>query len=193
MESTIISENVKDFEGPHDPFPDGSRLDAALWYARLGFLVFPVHGIRDKECTCGRGPRCEHSGKHPRTLHGLSDATTDQKQIQEWWRMWPDANIGVRTGPESGVWVLDVDGDEGQTSLEALEREHGPLPKTWGVKTGRGEHIYFAWPADGTIQNSIGKLGRGLDIRATGGYVIAPPSQHASGAVYQWITDEGGL
>jgi putative DNA primase/helicase len=113
--------------------------------------------------------------------------------IRRWWERWPAANVGIATGPESGIFVLDVDGEDGQESLKALE-SLGELPKTLRAHTGRtgpdgkrtGFHLYFTWPPRTNLSNSAGRLGKGLDIRAAGGYVVAPPSLHASGLLYGW-------
>jgi Bifunctional DNA primase/polymerase, N-terminal/Primase C terminal 1 (PriCT-1) len=135
-------------------------LGAALRYAEHGWPVFP----------------CE--GKRPLVAHGLHDATTDRGAIERWWaRVWPSANVAVRTGREAGLVVLDVDGDDGADALHDLEREHANWPTTATVKTPRGgEHVYFRHPGNTDVPNSAGRLGAGLDIRGDGGYVLAPPS-----------------
>jgi predicted P-loop ATPase len=125
-------------------------------------------------------------GKTPLTPHGFKDATTDLEAIASWWRKYPDANIGLVTGPESGLWVLDVDGAEGSASLALLEQEHGALPATPLQRTGKGRHIAFAWPLEGGVGNSAGKLGAGLDTRGAGGYIVLAPSVHPSGDEYAW-------
>jgi hypothetical protein len=116
--------------------------------------------------------------KTPYTKNGHLDATTDKSRITVWWNRWPNANPAVPTGERSGVFVLDVDKDKwGFGSLEALEEEHGELPATYIVKTGGGGfHYYFRLPPDVEIRNSAGKLGRGLDVRGEGGYVLLPTS-----------------
>jgi len=122
---------------------------------------------------------CEAGGKDPLTKHGFKDATTSKSKITAWWNRWQEANIGVPTGARSGFWVLDVDADKGGfESLAALLATHGELPHTATVRTGGGgRHYYFKYPQDGTvIPNSAGKLGRGLDVRGEGGYVLVPPS-----------------
>jgi hypothetical protein len=138
-----------------------TRLRAALSYAKKGKPVFP----------------CKPD-KTPYTKRGHLDATTDPRHINAYWNRHPDANPAMPTGERSGVFVLDVDEDNwGFGSLEALEEEHGELPKTFTVKTGGGGlHHYYRLPPDVEVRNSAGKLGRGLDIRGEGGYVLLPTS-----------------
>ena len=159
---------------------------AALEIARL-FPVFPVHTQFDGSCSCGK-PDCEHIAKHPLTAHGHKDATQDIAKLKQWWTEAPPANIGVATG--NGLLVLDADIDgDGEASLSALEAEHGELPKgTPTVRTGSGgRQIYLAYdPARATLK-SRNRWRSGLDIRADGGYVIAPPSLHKSGKRYQYL------
>ena len=70
-----------------------------------------------------------------------------------------------------GIFVLDVDGDVGNANLEAVQAKHGHLPKTITVKTGNGRHYYFR--CDGArVGNSVGRLGKGIDVRGDGGYVV---------------------
>lgn len=142
--------------------------------------VFPVYEPNGLACACPSGANCAHPGKHPRTRHGLKDASADLAQIDRWWQDWPTANIGVATGRESGVVVLDVDGDVGRQSLAMLPA----LPNTWRSRTGRGEHVWFA-PPGGGVGNRVG-FRPGLDLRGDGGYVLAPPSRHVSGTAYAW-------
>ena len=164
--------------------------DAALQLAACGCPVFPVHSVDEQgRCSCG-SPACSSPGKHPRAGHGVKDATTDSVQIHEWWEQWPDANIGLATGEVSGIIVLDVDPRHGgDRSLEMLEREYGDLPKTVSTRTGGGgRHIFFKIP-NVPVSNRVG-IEPGLDIRSSNGYVVVPPSTHASGNQYEW---ESGL
>lgn len=165
-------------------------LSAALQYIKRGWHVFPLHNPTDTQCSCGRND-CQKVGKHPRTPHGLKDATTDEDQIRSWWTKWPLANIGIATGAISGLLVLDVDDGgtkSGSASLAALEGKHGALPVTLSSQTGHGRHLYFRHPG-GTLKNSTSKLGSALDVRADRGYVIAPPSLHENGRHYAWVDE----
>jgi hypothetical protein len=138
-------------------------------------------------CTC-HDSTC--GGKHPRITGWPARATTHPTTIQTWWTQWPDANIGIATGARSGLIVLDVDPRHGgEITLERLQRQHGALPPTVQSRTGGGGcHYYFQYPGPRfRIPSGVHKLGRGLDIKADGGYVVAPPSRHQSGQSYAWV------
>jgi hypothetical protein len=160
-------------------------LEAALDYARRGWPVFPLFEPIVDGCSCG-APGCSSAGKHPRTRRGLKDATTDQATIQKWWNDWPSAGIGIPTGKPAGFIVLDIDPEHGgEASLLDLVRKHGSLPDTVQVLTGGGgEHYFFKRPSGGA-RNRTGVFD-GIDVRGDGGYVVAPPSLHATGNRHEW-------
>lgn len=169
--------------------PDTEPVRYALAYAALGWRVFPVYWITDDgACACGQP--CHSPGKHPLTRNGVHDATSDAAQIRRWWRQHPRANVAVATGADSGIWVLDVDtadGKAGDVHLEALTDAHGELPDTAMAFTGSGgRHYVFRYPEDGRISSAQNKPARALDVRGDGGYIVAPPSRHVSGGVYEW-------
>ena len=160
------------------------RLIAALDYAKRGWSVFPLHTSIKGKCSCGN-PDCTSVGKHPRTKNGYKDASQDEDVIRDWWDTYPNANIGIVTGADSGIIVLDIDPQNGgEDSLKKLRKENGELQNTVKVVTGGGgEHMYFQHPEDGTKIGNRAGLGSeypGLDIRGGGGYVVAPPSKHKS-------------
>lgn len=177
---------------PIEGASNGSPLEYALRYAALGWLVFPCHSITNGSCTCGEA-KCTSPGKHPiRQLvsDGLKSARKTEAMIKAWWgpSNAPHANVAIRTGPESGFWVLDIDPPKGgEDSLEKLLEKYGGLPDTAEAITGSGgRHILFAYPEGRRIGSSTNKLGPGLDIRGEGGYIIAEPSLHISGQGYIW-------
>ena len=155
-------------------------LDAAIVLAKRGWRVLPVK-LKQK--------------KPPLIDEWQNLATTNIEQIQTWWQQWQDANVGIATGEESNLLVLDVDFDpdkdlDGNDVLAELERSHGALPHTVEVLTPRGgRHLYFLYPKGHDIRNSVGLLGRGLDIRSEGGYVVAPSSILLNGRPYAWDVD----
>lgn len=163
-------------------------LDAALDFALAGIPVLPLHTPTPRGgCSCAR-PECTSVGKHPRwhrrlITAGLHDATTDPERVRRWWRTWPAANIGLRTG--EALDVCDVDTPQSLAALrDLLDAADPPL-----VRTGSGGwHLYFA--ASGA-PNRVRVL-PGVDWRGAGGYVVAPPSRHASGRRYRWIRPLAG-
>lgn len=164
--------------------------DAVQSYAARGWHICPLHTVDGRgQCSCGKRA-CAAAGKHPRwhsqlLPHGLKSASADPGGITAWWRQWPLASIGIRTGAVSGLLVLDIDPrNGGDESLAALERTHRPLPTTPRALTGGGgEHYYLAHPG-GHWPNA--KPALGIDLKGDGGYVVAPPSRHRSGRPYAW-------
>jgi hypothetical protein len=146
-------------------------LDQAIAYAALRRPVFPC--------------RWQESGrKRPLTPRGFLDASCDPAIIGKWWRRWPEALIGMPTGPASGLVVLDIDiKDSRANGFDSLEDLGHVLPETPMVHTASGGvHAYFADSPDRELRNSAGLLGPGLDVRGAGGYVILP----SPGSGYEW-------
>lgn len=121
-------------------------------------------------------------GKRP-LLPSWPTVTATPELVEEWWRRWPTANVGVRTG--GGLVVIDIDPrHEGDRTPADLERRHGALPVTPEVATGGdGRHLYFRGP-EGLPSRD---LGPGLEVKAEGRQVVAPPSIHPdTGRPYVW-------
>jgi bifunctional DNA primase/polymerase-like protein len=158
----------------------------ALKYVEAGYPVLPVHSLRGGVCTCRKAKTCSSPGKHPRTRHGVSDATREAKKVRGWWKKWPDANIGIATGRESGILAVDIDpGHGGKESIRELENLYGNLPSGPISQTGGGGwHLIFNHPGH-PLSNRVG-IADGIDIRADGGYIVAPNSRHLSGLTYKW-------
>lgn len=102
------------------------------------------------------------------------------KQVEIWFKKTPNANIGIVTGTISGVAVVDTDTE----AAEQYALSQG-LPTTPTVQTGKGRHRYYRYPEGLTNKAALHGIS-GLDIRGEGGYVVAPPSIHPSGTIYQW-------
>jgi hypothetical protein len=143
----------------------------ALRLAERGLRVFPIYART----------------KNPAIKDNLKLATTIPEIIEKWWSTL-DYNIGIACGAGSGIWVLDLDGAEHEQWLREREAEHGPLIGTVESITGKGRHLYFKWPASAIIRN-IQAVEGFPDVRADGGYVLAPPSIHPSGRAYAWSVD----
>lgn len=108
-----------------------------------------------------------------------------EEEIHRWWQQYPNANIGIVTGKISRVVVIDLDPDKDDNENGAKIYEQAPTDLI--VKTGRGGcHLYYHYPEDvDHISNRVSLL-PGVDVRADGGYVVAPPSAHSSGRLYGW-------
>jgi bifunctional DNA primase/polymerase-like protein len=143
----------------------------AFEYAEEGYQAFPLK------------PR----SKDPATRRGFYDATSNLATLRRYFGGFHPYNIGIRTGIPSGIFITDVDGPKGAESLAQLEAEHGPLPTTRVSTTGKGKHFWFI--ARTEIPCSISKVAPGIDIKADGGYIVAPPSIHPNGSTYSWEND----
>lgn len=168
-----------------------NTLEFALKYAEEGLAVFPTHWIEVGQCSCGNLD-CSSPGKHPILAGGFKIASTDAETITAWWNSYPSANVAIATGEVSGVFVIDVDvanGKSGEASLKSLESEVGILPKDAIVKTGSGGFHVYLQMQNQEIKSSASTIAEHIDVRANGGYVIAPPSIHKSGFHYEWMND----
>lgn len=180
---------------PNDATPPidlGDPAEAAERYASLGWQVIPI------------GP----GKKYPEGLGRWQDAATDDLDtIRNWYSgLYRGHGVGIATGPDTGVWVLDVDiaaGKQGAQSLAELNAEHGQLPATVTATTGTGGlHLFFTWdPTQPPITNGMAtRLPPGLDVRGQGGQVVAAPTLHPdTGTAYAWrpdrhpFTAQGGI
>jgi len=163
------------------------RRVAALLYATMGWLVICLHGWDNGRCTCGRAD-CPSPAKHPRTEHGLKDATADLATIERWFKRWPASNVGLLTGESFDV--CDIDGEAGDRALGDVARAAGdPEMVTDGpmAETGKGSHLLFQATGEGNRAGIVPQV----DWRGRGGYIVAPPSLHASGRRYRWLDGLG--
>lgn len=181
------------------PVPPGksSLLDAAIAYARRGWAVFPLAPgtkipLFANAHAEGDSLRGKCRGECGREGHGFYDASTDATKVATWWRDTPRANIGVRTGAESGIDVLDLDekdGRHGRATIGDLESDFGQIETLTSVTPTAGLHLIF--------QHAYGvgcgtEVLPGCDLRADGGYIVAPPSI-VSGKVYAWLDGQDSL
>jgi hypothetical protein len=152
-------------------------------YLALGWSVIPLQA----------------RGKLPesRLLPAVPDASEPERQKRSWkpyqttlplpeeveaWCRHASLNVGIVTGAISGMVVLDLDN---HTAIQtAYERG---IPTTPTASTGKGLHIYFRYPEVGIGNRANFAEVAGFDLRGEGGYVVAPPSIHPSGRVYEWV------
>lgn len=197
-------------------------LDAALFYAGLGWRIIPLHGVRPIQpddppvpesdtkhsdlqlksvlcCTCQKGPTCSTPGKHPRVKlgRGYAGASTDLAMIASWWRRFPNSNVGIATGhpPQSpsGLALCVVDID-GLKGADALRNAVREAGLTAIPRTLTAS----SGRRDGGVhfyylsEVCPQSSGDGLDTRGDGGLVVAPPSMHVSGTAYRWTGQGDG-
>lgn len=163
----------------------------------LGWSIFPCHGMHDGRCTCAdpkEDPK--NRGKHPANFNGQKGATTDAATIAGWWTDNPHYNIGVYC-KASGFLVIDIDPRSGgfesfEKFEELLNWSLGPTVEavtglyTYKGKQLRGRHLYYKYDGEeGVVPNLKDANLPGLDFKYQG-YVLLPPSAHASGVNYEW-------
>lgn len=159
-----------------------TMLEEAAALVERGFWVAPLCWPNArKQCGCPKGHTGYSIGKAPLTSNGIKDATNQVKGVFDYWKRWPLANIAIdleRSGllvvaPDSPGWLA-----------EFVQRG---LPPTLVAQSGGGEghfHFYYRRP-EGCPIHRINKSGE-YDMQ-TGGYVVALPSLHQSGRLYQWV------
>jgi hypothetical protein len=161
-------------------------LEDALEYERLGLSVVPLHTPTASGCSCRKGPACGSPGKHARIAwKELQQRRATSDEIRAWWTRWPLSNVGIVTGTVSRLAVFDVDvRNGGFATLIELDHYGGPMPDDNPVVvTGSGGlHHYFALDAAMPTAAAF----EGIDVKANGGLVVAPPSLHASGGHYRF-------
>ena len=141
----------------------------AKYYAGLGFQVLLIHP----------------GAKKPLITEWPAAAVDNLQTIEQWWRQWPTANIGVAMGPQSGIIDIETDIKDGVSGEDALAAA-GELPLTWSFRSGGGGiHRLFKCPGV-NIRNRAGLLPC-VDVRGFGGYAVFPPSLHSNGKCYEWL------
>lgn len=168
-------------------------LSAALAYAKRGWYVIPLHTpTSNGGCSCGND--CGRIGKHPRVKGWTTDPRPSEETIKRWWSSWPDANVAIRAGAESGFIALDIDPRHGgDSNLLELEAKYGKIPDTIEAKTGGGgRHALFEHPGR-QIKCRTGEQAflDGVELKGDGGFIVVAPSLHPSGRRYEWDAGYG--
>lgn len=174
--------------------------DLAMGWVDFGASVFPCRNADGTDMNYATGEYQEYKEKTPLITSGLNGASKVEKVISRWWKKFPDAIPGIPTGKSAGFWILDVDvpsdkhKEDGRIWVDEMTAIHGPLPHTKICQTANGGYQYFFKHVDG-VKNGSGKgreggLGRGVDVRGEGGYIIAPGSLMKDGRFYEWIEND---
>lgn len=140
-------------------------LKEALRYLTLGMSVIPLKP-NSKEPLINWKP--------------YQSRRASESEVREWFKQTPNANLGIVTGVISSLAVVDLDGADGLKSGQSLQ----PISSVVSI-TGNGRQVFYKCPKS-ELGNSVRKY-PGLDIRADGGYVVAPPSIHPNGKQYRWL------
>ncbi len=145
--------------------------DEAIKLARMGFYVFPL---------------AEGSKVPPEGSSSFQDATRDPAVIKKWWEEHPNRNVGVSTDKfldDRPLIAVDVDvarGKRGDETLAALKKEGFEVPETLSQTTPTGgQHLIYL--TNTPVSNGVNVLGRGLDIRSKGGYLVGAGSKVGDG------------
>lgn len=154
------------------------KIEKALDYLKQGYSVIPLYGTTRGECDCGN-LKCTSKGKHPamKAWKMYQVERAPEEQIKKWFLS--NCNVGIITGKLSGITVLDLDNHK---AFEFAARQGG-LDNTPWVKTGKGYHFYYQYEEG---HGNFVRKWDGIDLRAEGGLVVAPPSIHVTGTEYTW-------
>jgi hypothetical protein len=156
-----------------------AEVQGALECARLSVRVFPVWGVERGKCLCPRGTDCGSPGKHPIDRGWQAAATTKAERIKDWGRVHRGCNFGIHG---DDLVTVDVDPRNGGSLDQVPER----LQSTpWAVRTG-GDGVHLSFVPNGQSVPSR-KVRTGIDLKARGGFVVAPGSRHVSGRRYEWV------
>ncbi len=171
-----------------------SKVEAAIAYAKLGFVIHPLVGAVNGVCMCKQGRHCDLPGKHRLWIRGVRrPSTTSVATIRYWWSQ-GDWNIATPTGKRAGFWGLDIDAKPADEVLNAL-LERGIIPQPFAVaRSGRGGlHAYIAYAQMPPPVGSGEYLVPGVDVLAgrrsdgsdRGSYAMLPPSETTTR--YAWL------
>jgi|GEM_PF-926071 len=128
-------------------------------------------------------------GQDKKPIPGFSwkafqERRADEREIKGWWTLYPQAQVGIVTGTISNLSVIDVDSEEGMENILPFLPSPFQPPMVW---TPRGGYHFYC-RHDSRVSNKVGVI-PGTDLRAEGGYVVAPPSLGVNGSKYLWDQD----
>lgn len=161
-----------------------SLLPILKQYISYKWKIFPIYAPIRNKCSCNN-PNCSSPAKHPLIFNSFRSATTNLPLIEYWFNKYHHCNWAIATGQTSDLIVVDVDlNKNGADSLKHLK-----MPITYTVLSGIGYHYYFKLPPKYHHLRSFTAILPGIDIRANGGYIVAPPSKHINGRNYEVYLD----
>jgi hypothetical protein len=162
-----------------------ARAVALVYELELGGILV-LYGLDEQwRCRCRDREDCTRPGKHPRNGRAHLDALDDETDARDMLRRYRPGEINLAVRPAPGLVVLDIDPRHGgDATVAELEDRLGPLPETLTVRTGGGgRHLWLTTDTTGPIR---GRLGDGLDVKTSDGYLVIPPSRHVDRRRYAW-------
>ena len=139
----------------------------ALQFANRGWAIIPVL----------------NGTKRPLLRGWPTTASSESHQIHKWWEYWPDASVGILAGSRSGLDILDVEAEPLESFTESYD-----VPETLQIRSGGGGvHFYFSHK-ESFRKRILPGIG---DLQGDGSYVVAPPSLHDSGNLYEFAVGHG--
>lgn len=166
---------------------------AAYQYAALSLNIIPVCSGDHSGMTSNHRATCRSPGKQPLITNWPNNGVPDKQQIDDWFRRWPTANIGLVLGVGSGLVALDVDGQFGHDTLLKISNGNN-LSDAWQFSTpGGGMRYIFTAPKGRECRKfsisdpNPNHIHSELAFLGDGCYTVLPPSKHANGGIYTWI------
>ena len=163
-----------------------TKLDWIKFYRSIGWVPIPIHDVSNGYCSCKLNQGCTSLGKHPRVTREAANQANEETW-RRWLADWPNMNIGILTGTESGIFVIDIDPRHGgDDSIQELVKKFGKLPRTLTASTGGGgRHFVYQIPSTETVKSSANVIANGVDVRGEGGIIVVEPSKTSGD--YKWL------
>jgi hypothetical protein len=163
-----------------------TKLDWIKFYRSIGWVPIPIHDVSTGSCSCRLNLGCTSLGKHPRVTREAAKQANEETW-RSWLADWPNMNIGILTGAESGIFVIDIDPRHGgDDSIQELVTKFGKLPRTLTASTGGGgRHFVYQIPSTETVKSSANVIANGVDVRGEGGIIVVEPSKTSGD--YKWL------
>ena len=197
------------------PSPQEMLSWAEFYAFTMGWVIQPIHrwtglysATGQLQCSCEltgqRWRNCnpDKPGKHPWAGWKMRPMETPEQGYAAWrevfdqWGNQNGINIGVRTGPQSRIFAVDLDVGPMKNGIGNFETWMRGKGLTWGelgtlsAETGGGGcHLVYRYPEH--VKNipsvaSVESIGPHVDIRGDGGFILVAPSVHHSGRCYSW-------
>lgn len=162
-------------------------LTALQMYVDMGLPIIPLCSHDHKGYSAKHTSTCKQAGKIPLIKGWRTQQVTTMDQVRSWTKEFPNFNVGLPLGTNSGYVGIDIDGYAGEDMLEEISG--GDIPDTWEFSTGAGRRLLYTFPV-GLPTKKFVNPGEGVheecSILCEGQQTVMPPSTHHSGRLYTW-------